>query len=240
MAPVLTGLEGPPAPVKNGAAVEKVGYLERLSPQEVDALRPLLRPARFPRGTVLFEQGDSPTELLLLHQGSVKLVRSSGLGRDLILELLFAGDLCGVLCGMDSEPFGMSAVCLEDVEVSRVPRQEFLELAEEFPGLVTKAVDVCRHKIRQQREMMAGLALDRADQRLARALLLVAARLGRREGTRITLPLRLDRSELADLVGTTPETAIRIMSRLRREGVLEEEDGVLYLDEAALRELSGS
>lgn len=221
--------------------MEKVGYLDRLSPAEAEALLPLMQPARFGRGTVLFEQGENPQHLLVLHKGSLKMVRSSDLGRDMILEILYPGEICGALCALDSEPYGMSAICLEDVELAMIPRKEFLELASAMPGLIQKAVDVCRHKIRQQREAMAGLALDRADQRVARALLLMASRLGRREGTRVLLPMLLDRTELSELVGTTPETAIRIMSRFRRDGFLEEGEGHLtLLDEEALRDLAGS
>jgi CRP/FNR family transcriptional regulator len=54
------------------------------------------------------------------------------------------------------------------------------------------------------------------------------------------VPLPLARQELADLTGTTIETAIRIMSRWNKDGVLRtEKDGFLVADRAALEAAAG-
>lgn len=215
-------------------------YLDRLTPEEMETLRPLTERIQLPPGAVLFIQGDRPEHLFIVHHGSVKMSRASEVGRDIILELLFPGDVCGALCALDDEPYGMSAVCLQEVDVSKVPRAEFMEASRRLPGLLTKAVDVCRLKTRQQREMMTGMALERAEQRAARALLVLAARLGARAVNGVRLPMILSRTEFSEMIGTTVETAIRVLSRLRKDGMVEERDGeMVILDEPALRELAG-
>jgi CRP/FNR family transcriptional regulator len=59
--------------------------------------------------------------------------------------------------------------------------------------------------------------LDRADQRLAALLIDLAARSGIREPEGLRLPMRLTRQDMANMVGTTTETVIRIMSRFKRD-----------------------
>ena len=87
---------------------------------------------------------------------------------------------------------------------------------------------------------MNALAGERVERRLAHILLKLADRTGRREpeGTLITIPL--SRQDLADMAGTTLETAIRIMSRFNLSGMVKTLKGgyLLLLDEEQLRQLA--
>jgi CRP/FNR family transcriptional regulator len=75
--------------------------------------------------------------------------------------------------------------------------------------------------------------------RMARLFSTLAGRVGQRNGQGVFIPLPLSRQEIADLVGTTIETAIRVMSRWHKEGVVEtDKKGFLIRDEAALREIA--
>ena len=223
-----------------GMARMSIGFYAQLTPEERDSLQPLLTPRHVLRGGALFRQGDRPEGLFLIHSGCVKLIQSSSHGRDVIMELLFAGDFCGALCTAECTPYSLSAICLEDVEAGFVPRQRFQETALRMPGLLLKATSVCREKMKLQREMAVGLAVESADQRAARALLTLAARLGELQTRGVRLRMPLDRQGFAELIGTTTETAIRIFSRFRRKGFLvEAEDGYLVLpDLKALQTLT--
>jgi len=75
----------------------------------------------------------------------------------------------------------------------------------------------------------------RVEYRIARLFLTLADRVGRAEGKGTFLPVSLHRQEIADLVGTTQETAIRIMSRWNKEGlVVTEEAGFRIPDRSRL------
>ena len=217
-----------------------LAFFDRLTPDEREAIEPLLRRRAVHRGETLFEQGADPEWFFLVHKGTMKVCRSSGLGRDVILELLFPGDLCGALCALDNRPYPVSAVALEDGEVFRITREDFLGLVARMPGILAKAVPDCQEKMRQQRQMLVGMAVERAEQRAARILLLLAARLGQRTPSGIQAPMVLDRQEFSELIGTTVETAIRVLSRMRKDGILHEErHHFVVLDEARLIELAG-
>jgi CRP/FNR family transcriptional regulator len=94
--------------------------------------------------------------------------------------------------------------------------------------------------MRLQRQMLVGMAVERAEQRAARALLLLADRLGRRTPQGLLTPMVLDRQEFSEMIGTTVETAIRVLSRMRRDGIIhEEKHHLVVLDEARLYHLAG-
>ena len=232
----VTGAFGWRGPSMKGSA----GFLDRLTQDERIALEPLLRPKTVHRGEILFEQGAEPEWFLLVLRGTMKVCRSSGLGRDVILELLFPGDLCGALCALDHRPYPVSCVALQDGEIFRIAREEILALCSRHPGVLAKAVPDCQEKMRLQRQILVGMAVERAEQRAARALLLLAERLGRRTPEGLLTPMVLDRQEFSEMIGTTVETAIRVLSRMRKDGILyEEKHHCLILDEARLVQIAG-
>jgi CRP-like cAMP-binding protein len=88
-------------------------------------------------------------------------------------------------------------------------------------------------------DSVASLAVDPVEARLAAALLRLAKREGAQGDKGVTLPFHLTRQSLADMTGTTVETAIRTLSRWIRSGVLDDDDGRLVLtDWAALSALA--
>lgn len=190
-------------------------------------------------GETLWVQGDQNKFFFFIHSGLVKLTSSSGTGRDVITEFLFEGDVCGALCALDCHPYPTTAACVQDTDVSIVPTAAFHQLAERHPEVMVSSARCCQTKMRFQREMMVGMAVERAEQRAARALLMLAGRLGERIPGGLRLRMPLSRQEFSELVGTTVETAIRVLSRFRKQGLLEEKSDVMILrDEAQLMRMA--
>jgi CRP-like cAMP-binding protein len=84
-------------------------------------------------------------------------------------------------------------------------------------------------RLRAAHDSVTSLAVDPVEARLAAALLRLAKREGTRSGKGVTLPFQLTRQSLADMTGTTVETAIRILSRWVRDDMLEDTGGRLVL-----------
>ena len=93
-----------------------------------------------------------------------------------------------------------------------------------------------RHHVGKRLADMTGSAESRA----ARLFLTLAERTGRHDGPATFIPITLSRQDIADLLGTTLETAIRLMSRWHKESViLTEGEGFTVPDLAALRSIAG-
>jgi CRP/FNR family transcriptional regulator len=95
------------------------------------------------------------------------------------------------------------------------------------------------HRLVELTTRLTELTGGRVEGRLARFFLKLAENMGRDSGHGIFIPLALSRQELADMIGTTIETSIRIMSRWGKDGiVLTEKDGFVIADRSALEALS--
>lgn len=214
-------------------------YLDILTTAERGALTPLLTDRILPAGAPLFCQGDQPRCLFIILRGCVKVRACTGLGRDIITELLFEGDVCGALCALGGRPYPVGAQCIQPVVATTVGRNDFMAVVEDHPGLLCKAIACCRHKMLVQREMMIGMAVEHVRERTYRALVLLAAHVGVVTSEGVEISLELSRQEFSEIIGTTPETAIRMLSRLKKEGRIREREGrIVVLDTTDLPQLS--
>jgi CRP/FNR family transcriptional regulator len=132
-------------------------------------------------------------------------------------------------------PLPASAVALEPTECLVVARQDFFRLLEQHPALVRGLLSSLTIRLAELTRRLVELTGARVEARFARLFLKLADQMGRPErgGTYVAMPLA--RQELADLTGTTIETAIRIMSRWQKdEVVLTDKDGFVITDRAVL------
>ncbi len=178
----------------------------------------------FQKGEFLFRQGDEKKFFFLVVEGLIKIVSSSERGRELITEFLFPADICGSLCAGDCLPYQTSGECIRDSKVMVMPLATFNQLKTEFPELAQRSMESCRTKMRFMRDMMVGIAVERAEQRAARALRMLMDRLGHQTSDGVEFTMPLNRQEFAELIGVTVETGIRLLSKFRKKGVIEEKD----------------
>jgi CRP-like cAMP-binding protein len=120
-----------------------------------------------------------------------------------------------------------------------VPRREFFSLLETYPTLVRGLLVGLTHRLVELTNRLAELSGGRVEPRLARFFLKLAGDLGQKRPDGTFIALALSRQELADMIGTTIETSIRIMSRWGKDNVVRtEKDGFLVVDRAALEVVS--
>ncbi|MEO8053937.1 MAG: Crp/Fnr family transcriptional regulator [Acidobacteriota bacterium] len=216
---------------------DAVPLFQCLKPEERRLLAPVCRAVAYEKGEEVFREGAPAEDLCFVVLGRVKVVKA-GPDRDVILGLFGPGEPVGAVAVFEGKRFPASAVALEPSTVLRVPERAFFAAIDAHPemtrsllqGLMVRQFEITRR--------LADLSAP-VERRIARLLLTLAARMGRAEGGPVTIPLALSRLEIAELTGTTVETAIRVMSRWGKDGlVATTPDGFLVNDEAALRKIA--
>ncbi len=171
------------------------------------------------RGDFLWREGDESEWLTLIVKGRVKIVREAAQG-DVILEIFSEGEPVGSIAVYNYMPYPASAVALEDVSIFALPRRDYFELLDRQPEFargimreLTKLTIALTRKLAETRGQ-------RVDVRIAQLFLTLADRMGKNVDGGVLVPLQLSRQEIADLVGTTVESAIRVLSRWGREDLV--------------------
>lgn len=223
--------ERPPIPF------DAIPILASLRTDDRTALAPLCRLQAYEKGATLFEEGDPAEWIYFLFLGRVKIVKSTP-DREIILEILGPGEAVGAVAVFERRPFPAAAVALEPCGVVAIPEREFFGLIEKRPEITRRLLAGLTLRLITLNRRMADMT-GSVEYRVARLFTTLSGRIGQPGDQGIFIPLTLSRQDIADLAGTTIETAIRIMSRWQKEGLVEtEKKGFLIRNAAALREIA--
>jgi CRP/FNR family transcriptional regulator len=229
-----------PAAPGGEAFLKSCTVLAALPARELSALASVARDESYRARDYIFMEGDPPLWFCLVKSGRVRIVRQSRGGKDVVLELLGPGEPFGGVAVIEQRPYPASAQAMEPgVVVTKLPQAAMVALAERYPSIIKEMALLIGRRLRAAHDSVKSLAADPVEARLAARLLRLAEREGARGPGGVTLPFHLTRQALADMTGTTVETAIRIVSRWLKDGLVREDANRLVLaDLAALRDLS--
>jgi CRP/FNR family cyclic AMP-dependent transcriptional regulator len=218
----------------------RLPLFQGVPPQALDGLLRQVRTRGYNRGTVIFHKDDPGSTLYVILKGAVSIVMPSSEGKDLVLSILSAGDFFGELSLLDEEPRSATATAVDDgTQTLIVPREAFLDLLRGHVDMAINILALLSRRLREADVLAQDSALLDLPGRLARRLLELADRHGRREGDGVQIMLRLTQSDLASLIGATRVATNRQLQRLQQQGVLTwQAQHITLLKPAALRRLA--
>jgi CRP/FNR family transcriptional regulator len=200
-----------------------------MAPETVAVLDAIKFTAIYPKGSLLFVEGEEPRGVFILCTGRVKLTTSSTEGKTLIVKIAEAGEVLGASSTILGKPYEVTAETLEPSQANFIKRSDFLRF-------LNTNVEACMHTAQQlsekyqsaQREIRSlGLA-QTTSEKLARLFLDWAAH-GEEtpKGTRLTV--LLTHEEIAQMIGTTRETVTRIISDFKKKQLIEVKGSSIFL-----------
>lgn len=169
---------------------------------------------------VIFYEGNQPFGLYCLTAGKVKIYKSDAEGHQDIVRLAGPGDILGYRCLLAGEPYTATAETIEPAEVCFVDKATFMQILESHPPTAFRVMNKLARDIRSAEEQVTRVVHRSVRERMAEFLLVLRKKYGEETDEGIRINLSLTRAEWADLVGTTQESIIRLISELRHEGVI--------------------
>lgn len=166
----------------------------------------------FEKHEALYLSGDAADCGWAVCTGQVKVVSKTHSGHRLLIEIITAGELCGGHCYSDEGKFVFSALAIEETKALKFPITELEKFADGNPQLMRAlAKELCRRL--HQAQHMRSLSVEKVAGRVACALVYLQDKFGDQ--------IPHGRATLAELAGTTVESAIRATRFLSRRGILE-------------------
>ena len=202
-----------------------------LDDSEIEELSAISVSRHLAAGEFVFFEGDPPDSFFIVAEGQIKVVKQAASGKDFILAFFEAGEIFGEVAVFEDKPYPASAQAAVDTRVVAVPRDEFVDFLSHRPRVAMRIIDVLGGRLREAQARLKDLAVEKVEQRLAAILLMLAERLGP------TLPFT--RQDIAEMTGTTTETAIRVMSRFKESRIIRTSRGkTIIIDAEKLRLLA--
>jgi CRP-like cAMP-binding protein len=173
------------------------------------------------RGARLFRQGAAAQLFYVLQEGRVKLTQLTPDGQLALLRLVVPGEAFGGIAALGQRTYPVSAEVAEDCVALSWNGRAMERLLRAHPQLAINYIELLTERLHDMQSRYEELATEQVEQRLARMLLRLVQRAGRRVEAGVLVDVRLSRQELAEMTGTSLFTVSRILNRWQEAGVIQ-------------------
>ena len=193
----------------------------------------------YEKGDYIFFEGDRSHSVFIILNGRVKLVKHSAEGKNVIIRMVTTGEMFGESAIFDRKPYPSSAQTMEKTLTLCIKRSDFYILMMKNPEIAIKLIGELGVRLRESYDMIQNLAAQNVQKRIASLLMKFIQRANDPAKNGIKFEFDLTRQDIADMTGTTVESAIRTMSRFRKSGLISM-DGkrIVVLDFEGLQEIA--
>lgn len=193
-----------------------------MAPSTIAAMDGIKFTGVYPKGSLLFVEGEEPRGVFILCSGRVKLTTSSSEGKTLIVKIAEPGEVLGISAAILGKAYEVSAETIEPAQLNFIKREDFLKF-------LTSNTEACMHTAEQlsqkyhsaQKEIRSLGLSQTTSEKLAKLLLDWCERSGEETSRGMRLKVLLTHEEIAQMIGTTRETVTRLLSDFKRKKIID-------------------
>ena len=216
----------------------RAGRICDLPPAALQAFEGIKYATAYPRGAVLFVQGQLPRGIFVLCKGSAKLAINSPSGTTAIVKVAEPGEVLGLSATISGKPHEVTAETIDPCQVNFVKRDDFLRFLKDDVEACFKVAEQLSEKYHKACKEVRWLGLSHsAAEKLAKLLLEWTSK---NDGVKADsrLKLRLTHEEIAQMIGLSRETVTRLFADFRKQRLIQQNGSTLVIpDRVALKSL---
>jgi CRP/FNR family transcriptional regulator len=201
--------------------LRRVPLFAELSNLQLEAIAERTTRKRYARDTTVFSAGDACRELLIVEEGSVKLLKGAPNGRQQLIGIERTGNTLAEVSVFDGGRYTVTALVVEPTVLLRLDAEHFRRVCLQQPELAVKLIKVLGHRLRRLETLIEELSFSTVRGRLIAHLLRLAQEEGKRDGSSVERELTENHEPLATRVGTVRELISRNLGRLHGDGLIE-------------------
>jgi CRP/FNR family transcriptional regulator len=210
------------------AFLKHVPLFAQLPAALVNRLAQDFRQFAYPRGNIIFHQGETGRALYIIVSGKVRIYKTTPDGRETTTNIFTTGDVFGEFAIFDQLPRSASAKTLTKCDLLQIGDADFMRHFCANPELALATVRLLAGKTRWTAAIAEALAHYDAANRLVRILLLYVEQFGEKQSEqKYVLNWGLTQSDLASLLGVRREWLNQILTQWRKHKLLTFEQGTL-------------
>ena len=200
-----------------------------LTVQAGQRLNEIKSTAVYPKGAMLFIEGQQPRGVFVLCTGKVKLSTTSRDGKTIITKISEPGDILGLNAVVSNRPYEVTAEMMEPGQANFIPRDSLTHMLKEFPEVSMKvAQQLSRNYYSAYEEIRTlGLAVSPSE-KFAKLLLAWSSKSAAEDGS-AQVKLTMTHEEVAEMIGTTRETVSRLFSEFKKKQLMQLKGATLVI-----------
>jgi CRP/FNR family transcriptional regulator len=186
----------------------------------------------YPKGAVLFVEGQSPRGVFMLCSGRVKLTTCSSDGKAIIGRIAEGGEVLGLSATVSGRPYMATAETLIPCQVNFIRRDDFLRFLKENGTACLRVSEHLSNNYHNAFEQARSLGLSHtASEKLAKLMLEWCAKNGKESEKGISLKLTLTHEEIAQMIGASRETVTRLLTDFKNKQIIQIKGSTLIIRE---------
>ena len=210
-----------------------------LTDEQLEVFKEAVKTSLHKKRDVIFVEGDPCPGFYVVKSGRVKLLKTSRDGKEQIIKILQPGELLGMETFYDGKRYGNTAMAMDDCEICFIEKRTFFDIIGRHPTIAKKIIIALSKELDNAYSKIGTMGLLNAKEKMAHLLYTLAKDYGSNENGRIKLNLSLSRLEIAELLGITQETAIRLLKSFKDDGIIEIKRKEIIIKSPAKLELLG-
>ena len=227
----------PPSTEDTAELLSRVPVFAELGADDLGRVAQVAVPRSYDGQQVIFREGDDSDTCYIVRSGHARAIRHHSDGRMITLAHFGPNDIFGELAMFDDERRSATVEALDDLSTVAIPGSAMRGLLERHPEIAVKLVIALGRRLRAANERLSSQSFQTVQSRVAAVLdQLVEQARAEGEGGQRDVLVTATQAELAQLAGSSRESASRFLAVLERAGVISQGRGRLTVhDPAALQ-----
>jgi CRP/FNR family transcriptional regulator len=216
--------------------LRNVALFSELAPEDLVQVAELAVPRTFASGEVVFREGDASDTCYVLRAGHARAVLEHPDGRSITLAQFGPGEIFGELAMLGEEPRSATVESIEETEAIAILGPDMRRLLREHPEISIRLIASLGRRLREANDRLSRQSFQTVQSRVASVLLQLVA--GAREEGIVDgdVLITATQADLAQLAGSSRESASRFLAVLERAGIITQGRGRLTVHDAAALE----
>src|SRR3954466_6584625 len=200
--------------------LRQVPVFEALGPEDLRRVADVAVPRRFAAGQVIFREGDSSDTCYVVRTGHTRALRENTDGRMIALAHFGPGDIFGELAMFDDERRSATVETLDAVQSIAVAGSDMRRLLRQHPDIAVKLLVGVARRLREANERLTRQSFQTVQSRVAGVLIDLVGKAQAEGAAARDVELKVTQAEIAQLAGSSRESASRFLAVLERAGII--------------------
>lgn len=193
-------------------------FFDALSTTEAMVVKSKLQRLELKKGQVLFREGSHSKGIYIVRKGKIKIYKTNAMGNESIIYIYAKGDYFGYRPLLASEPQPVSAVAMDNVVISFLPKEHFLDIFNRSDTLARRIVLTLTREFSVWINKMTVFTEYSVRERVALSLMILSRVYQKKNEKRVTISI--NRDDFASFVGTAKESLVRTLRHFKDEGII--------------------
>ena len=199
--------------------IREFNSLKSLTKQELIRISTCKDEKIIKRGEVLFNEGEHINGVFCIKSGVCKVSKMSDNGRNQIIHLIKKGDILGERSLINNEVSNLNATAINDMEVCFIPKEEIIKDLQNNSNFSMDILKKMAASLKNADDVIVDMAQKTVKQRLAATLVFLDNKFEKNENG--SLNILLTREDIANIIGTATESAIRLLSDFKKKNFID-------------------